>query len=144
MMTKEQWYEIVEWVSDRFPNKPWVAEQALAYFADLKDHDPSDVWSALYHLYEQGQAFAPNGSQLLARAGEERRRAARDDMYRQGLPAPVSPREPAAVDKTTTYAERRFNDGPMTGRQLIERIHANRPASGCGNPDCADHHRVPA
>ncbi len=80
MMTREQWLEIVDWVTDRFPNKPWVAEQGLAYYEDLKGYDATDVWTALHAFYEQGQAFAPNGSQLLARTQEASRQSARDDM----------------------------------------------------------------
>jgi len=139
MTTVEQWTEITEWVTDRFPNKPWAAEQALAYFYDLEDYDASHVWAGLHSLYEKGQAFAPNGSQLLAKTIEESRLAARDDMYRTALPEP--PRKPMTSGEPS-YAVRRYGEDMRgaTGTQLIERIHNDLPAVKCGNKRCDMHH----
>ena len=130
-MTPELWKELMHWVGDRFPNKPWTAEQSVAYYHDLERFDPTDVWTALHALYEKGQAFAPNGSQLVAATLQIQRMNARPE-WQTALPEPVVERFESA------FAETRFGK-KMTGLQLIERIHSDMPRRKCGNKDCGLH-----
>lgn len=137
MTTTEQWSELVEWIGARFPDKPWAAEQAVAYFYDLEDYDASDVWSGLFALYDAGQRFAPNGSQLVAAARAERRRTAIDDLYRKSdraLPADAEDSKPV---EWGDYSQRRFGE-VLTPTQVVARIHAE--STKCKNTDCDIHY----
>jgi hypothetical protein len=116
-MTGEEWADIVEWVDVRYP-KSWRAEQAVAYFHDLKRFDPSDVWTVVLREYERGRDFAPSGSVLLAGCLDERSRTAREEMYRKELPeVPRSEK----LFSLAEFAERRFGR-KMTGQELVEAI----------------------
>lgn len=119
MTTPAEWEELVEWVNLRWPDRPWKAEQAVAYFYDLQKMDATDVWSALYALYEAGRAFAPTGSELLARSREEARRRARDAaMDRPELPAG----EPTTWDN---YSMNRFGR-ILRPQEVIEQLYRER------------------
>ena len=126
-MNASEGADVCEWVDDRW-TKGWPPEAQVAYFHDLRDFDPSDVWAAVMHLYEQGTDFAPTGSKLLATCIVERRATARPD--RQALPVP----EPEPVFQSD-YAQRRFGES-MTGMELVARIHAEKP---CQQTDCDMH-----
>jgi hypothetical protein len=129
-MTGDQWQEVVEWIADRFPDSQWHAEQAVAYFFDVEAFDATDVWSAVFALYEKGLTFAPTGSQLLAGAYAERRETAMRDRYR-GLPDTM----PTQVT-WDEYTINRFGErqSPM---EVIRRLHAER--TDCTNPGCDIH-----
>ncbi len=131
-LTIEDWIKIWNWVVTRFPDKPWHKEQATAYFNDLSEFDTADVWAALYHLYEQGQRFAPNGSQLVNATIKERRKAAQDNLYRQGLPETSGP-----IMDWETYTTKRFGEA-LSVQETIERIHRTMPP--CRNRECRQHY----
>jgi len=132
-MTPEQWAEIVEWVGDRFPNNPWQADQAVAYFYDLEIFDTSDVWSGLHYLYEKGQAFAPTGSQLLHATRKVRRKAAYTERYQpKALPEPAG-----AV--WSEWAKETFGIDE-TAIEMIERLH--RESVTCKSSSCPYHAKV--
>ena len=130
-MTVDEWSDIVDWIQDRFPDKPWRPEQVVAYYKDLQNHPASLVWTAIHHLYEQGQKFTPNGSQLVAETLSTRRREARDNMYREtpALPEPKSTVEWAAFSK-------KYYGKAMSIRETIEQIHRDKP---CKNRSCSIH-----
>ncbi len=130
MITATEWDELVEWVTARFPNDPWRAENAVAYFYDLEQYDVGDVWAGLMSLYETGQRFAPNGSQLVAAIIDVRRRAARRAAYR--LPA-----DTGVPMSWEDYSQRRFGE-TLTPTQVVERVHMSLPA--CGNETCGLHY----
>lgn len=130
-MTPDQFDELVDWVDARWPAKPWHPEQAVAYFDDLARFDPTDVWAAMYGLYEKGMAFAPNGSQIVQAAIAEQRLSKRPDL--QALPAPDR-RDPTSWDK---FSERRFGE-VVSGSEAIRRIHAQQKT--CGSTRCEVHH----
>lgn len=133
MTTTDQWSELVEWIGVRFPDKPWAAEQAVAFFYDLEGYDASDVWAGLFSLYDAGQRFAPNGSQLVAAARVEQRRTAIDDLYRKSdraLPADVEAAEPV---EWGDYSQRRFGE-VLTPTQVVARIHLER--APCNTTTC--------
>jgi len=137
MTTTKEWQEIMEWIGARFPEKPWTAEQAVAYFHDLEDFDASDVWTGLLAFYEEGQRFAPNGSQLLHAARKERRRGAIDDLYRTSDRALPEPKEP--VPEWEEITRKRF-DEVLTPTEYVARIHAD--SSRCRNSNCDIHNEV--
>ncbi len=132
-MNQKDWMEIVLWVDDMF-TKGWTPEQATSWYSDkrtgLKEFNSSDVWAAVYHLYESGRDFPPNGSTLLARCITERHTSARADMYR-GLPEPRGKPDPMG------WIVKRFGE-TLSGMEVVERIHASmRP---CANKDCQLHY----
>ncbi len=133
MTTTDQWTELVEWIGARFPERPWAAEHAVAYFYDLEDYDASDVWSGLYTLYEAGQRFAPNGSQLVAAARVEQRRAAIDDLYRQSDRALPEVADTVPVE-WGDYSQKRFGE-VLTPTEVVVRIHRER--SPCKTTTCS-------
>jgi len=124
-MTGDEWMEIVDWVNARFPHSPWHPEQAVAYFQDLNEYDPTDVWQALHGWYAQGQTYAPGGSVLVAAVRTLRRRNALDEQMRQ-LPEDVG-----EVIRWSDYAERRFGER-LSWSEAIPRIHAER----CRDESC--------
>ena len=130
-MIPSEWIEIVDWIGKRFPDHPWAAEQALAFYDDLAEFDASDVWSGLYSLYEEGQRFAPNGSQLLKAARSERRREARPDQ--NALPETTEDR---VSDVWRKVSETKFGE-VVSFQEAIERIHAERP---CKTRTCPIHY----
>jgi len=130
-VTSTEWEELVRWVSARFPNDPWHAENAVAYFYDIQQYDVSDVWAGLMRLYEKGQRFAPNGSQLIAATIDEQHKTARDAAY-DSLPADAS-----APISWETYVTMRFGE-LLTPAEVIDRIHQSLPV--CGNVTCGLHY----
>jgi len=132
-MEPDQWGEVVEWVKVRFPKDQWHAEQVVAYFDDVAQFDAADVWAGLIQIYEQGSAFAPTGSQLVAATKAERWKAAEADRYR-GLPEPKG--EPYRPDEN--WISKRFGE-QLSTMDAIRRIHGEQKS--CGNPLC-DMHRV--
>jgi len=132
-MTPDEWGEIVEWVGARFPNNPWVADTAVAYFYDLEQFDVSDVWSGLHYLYEKGQAFAPTGSQLLYTTRKIRRKGAFTELLEpKALP-------PVESGVWSVWAKKRFGED-LTGTELIERIH--KESTKCNSKSCPYHAKV--
>lgn len=79
-MTPAEWQEIVEATDQRWPGQ-WTPQQAIAYYTDLKEFEAVDVWTAWNRLNDTGREFPPNGSLLRSRAIEERREAARREMW---------------------------------------------------------------
>ena len=132
-MTADEWGEIVDWLAERYPDSQYTAEDVIVIFTDLKDFDPSDVWSAVYWFHEQGREFPPNASMLLSRTLDERLRSARADMYR-GLPESVGERPP-----TEGWIKKRFGVN-MTGTKLIARIHRER--GPCKTKTCEIHYSM--
>ena len=132
-MTADEWGEIVDWLAERYPDSQYTAEDVIVIFTDLKDFDPSDVWSAVYWFHEQGREFPPNASMLLSRTKYERLQSARADMYR-GLPESVGERPPVEG-----WIAKRF-DKEQTGTELIARIHKERGA--CKTKTCDVCYRV--
>ena len=130
-MTSDEWLPIVDWVKDRFPDSKWHAEQAVAYFDDVSGQDATDVWAGLLGMYEKGLKFAPNGSQMLAAAKQERRAAAEADRYR-ALP------EPKGQPMQGGYAKARFGED-LSWHDMIVRIHRERPP--CNNKQCELHYQ---
>ena len=120
-MNADQWEEIVEWVEERFPDTQWLPEQVTVYYQDLKDFDVSDVWSGLFTLYDKGRDFAPNGSQLKAAAGDERKASALRDRYdNPALPEPVTEvRKPVG-----SWLEKWYPDETVSWTEHIRRVHA--------------------
>lgn len=119
MITPEVWGEIVDWLAARFGRTAWNADQAVAAYRDVHEHDPTDVWAAVHSLYGRGLEYPPSPSQLLAATVEEARRSAREDQYRA---------LPEQVDEPTTweqYTKRRFGE-VLTAQQVIERLHAEK------------------
>ena len=132
-MTPDEWGEIVEWVGDRFPNNPWVAETAVAYFYDLEQFDVSDVWTGLHHLYEEGQSFAPTGSQMLMATRKLRRRYAfTERLEPTALPEPKG-------DVWSVWAKEKFGED-LTAIEMIERLH--KESTECNSPSCSGHVKV--
>ena len=132
-MTGDQWTEVMDWVKVRFPTNEWHPEQAVAYFDDLAQFDATDVWAGLIAIYEQGSAFAPTGSQLVAAAKTERRKAAEADRYR-ALPEPKG----VPYRSAENWVTKRFGV-ELSTMDAIRRIHAEQKS--CGNPSC-DMHQV--
>ena len=132
-MKQKDWMEIVLWVDDMF-GKGWTPEQATTWYSDskvgLKAFASVDVWAAVYHLYEAGRDFPPNGSTLLARCVVERRRSAQADMYR-GLP------EARGTPEASDWIVKRFGES-LSGMEVVERIHAQ--SKPCGNKACELHY----
>ena len=117
-MNNTEWTEIVAWVEARYP-KAWAAEQNVAYFDDLNGFDISDVWSALFTLYDRGSDFAPTGSKLKAAAMDERRASALRDRYDTvALPEPVT--RPIG-----SWLEKWYPDETVTWTEHIRRVHAD-------------------
>lgn len=137
-MNADQWGEICDWLADRYPDSQYTAEDVIVIFEDLKDFDPSDVWSAIFWFHEQGRQFPPNASLLLSRAIEERQKTAREEMYRapekRGKPLP----EPELIE-WSDYVQKRFEEN-LTWNEAIARIHAQmRP---CNTKTCDIHYPV--
>lgn len=136
-VTNEEWIELVEWVNTRYPDRPWRAEQAVAYFYDLEEMSIGDVWSGLFALYEAGRAFAPTGSELLAATREAARRAAREEHYRTGGRAlPEEAYDPKAEVTWAEFSTRRFGE-ELTPGEVIARMHASR--TDCRSTTCDIH-----
>lgn len=130
-MTPDEWQAIVEWIDQRF-TKGWHPEQAVAYYEDLERFDASDVWSALYYLYDQGRDFPPTGSKLRARTLTELQMAAERDRYDHvALPEPAVPGDGFFA---TLYPGER-----VSGMEHIRRWHAKHQPN-CTNPACDIHH----
>jgi len=124
-MKPDEWTDVCQWVGEHWA-KGWPPEHQVSWYTDLEDFDASDVWAAVHHLYEEGRDFPPNGSVLLARCITERRLTAKADQYR-GLP------EPRGVPDPKNWIVRRFGED-LSGLEMVERIHKERPA--CGNKTC--------
>ncbi|KKM70962.1 hypothetical protein LCGC14_1435560 [marine sediment metagenome] len=134
MIISDDWDELVEWLDKRFPNRSWRPEQAIAYYADMRERfDMSDVWTSVFAMYEKGQTFAPNGSQLIADTIRVVRHAAVDELYR-GLPETAGERPPVEG-----WIKKRFGVN-MTGTELIARIHKER--GPCKTKTCDVCYRV--
>ena len=137
-MTADDWTEICDWYEDRYRHSQYTAEDAVAIFADLKQFDASDVWSAVFRLHEQGREFPPNASVLLARTIDERAKSAREDMYRgtpeaRGTPLP----QPEPIE-WSEYVVKRFGE-KLSWNDAIARIHAQmRP---CNTKTCDLHYK---
>ena len=128
-MTGDEWGELAAWIDTRWPNQ-WHAEQAVAYYHDLDEFDASDVWAGLYHLYNQGLRFAPNGSQLKAATISERRQAALEDRYDSvALPEPV--------ETETGRIGRLYPGETVDASEHIRRVHESK--GPCGSRFCDIH-----
>ncbi len=135
-MNAVQWGEIVGWLADRYPDSQYTAEDVIVIFQDLKDFDPSDVWSAIFWFHEQGRDFPPNASMLLSRAIEERQKTAREEMYRapeeRGKPLP----KPEPIE-WAAYTMKHFGE-ELTPTEVVARKHAAmRP---CNTSTCDIHY----
>lgn len=132
MITAAHWAELVEWIEKRFPDRGWYAEQAVAYFEDMRERfDMSDVWTAINSMNEKGQRFAPNGSELIAATIQVARREAIDDLYRrEALPEP----EPV---EWSDYVERKFGE-KLSWQEAIARIHSEMKP--CNTKSCEIHY----
>lgn len=130
-MTITEWAEIYEWVADRFPRGGWTSDQGAAYFKDLERFDTSDVWAALFKLYEAGSEFAPAGGTLLAATLEAQRQQAHRD--RLSLP------EPSTRDSMSwvAYSQKAYGEVIPIGEAII-RAHAAMPP--CRFKTCEVHH----
>lgn len=136
-MEKHHFDEMIDFVAKRYPDNQWTAEDVVAIFADLKDFDASDVWSAMNHYHESGREFPPNASLLLARSIEERQKTAREEMYRgtpegRGKPLP----EPEPIE-WSDYAVKRFGE-EMSFTDVVARIH--REMRPCNTKTCDIHY----
>lgn len=133
-MDADQFKDLVKFVAKRYPDSQWTAEDVVAIFADIRDFDASDVWSAMNHYHEQGREFPPNASLLLARSIDERQKTAREEMYGgevRGKPLP----EPEPIDWTKTTMkladEKSFDE-------VVARIH--REMRPCNTKTCDIHY----
>jgi hypothetical protein len=92
-MTSDEWYEVVEWLIDRYPNLDWPQSTTRAYFNDLTRFDVGTVWTAVRELYEAGTPASVMGERLVARAIDVARYAPKSD--RPALPEgpPMSGKE---------------------------------------------------
>ena len=79
-MTPAEWQEIVVETDKRWPGH-WTPDQAVAYYQDLREFDAVDVWSAWNALNDSGREFPPNGSLLRSRSIDERRAAAKRELW---------------------------------------------------------------
>ena len=79
-MTPAEWQEIVEATDARWPGH-WTPAQAVAYYTDLKEFEPVDVWAAWNRLNDSGREFPPNGSLLRSKAIDERRETAKRELW---------------------------------------------------------------
>lgn len=86
-MTADEWREVVLWVDDRWPGQ-WRPEQAIAFYKDLTEFDATDVWAALYRLYDKGREYAPGGSVLRAETIAEVQRVAEEERRKAALALP--------------------------------------------------------
>ncbi|KKK90891.1 hypothetical protein LCGC14_2718480, partial [marine sediment metagenome] len=128
-MTADEWGEIVDWLAERYPDSQYTAEDVIVIFTDLKDFDPSDVWSAVYWFHEQGREFPPNASMLLSRSIEERQKTAREEMYRGAPEARGKPLPAPEPIEWSEYAVKRFGER-LSWDDAIARIHAEmRPCN---------------
>ena len=135
-MKPSEWDEVVDWVDNRWPNS-WRPEQALAYLDDIKDYDASDVWGGLFAYYNTGQAFPPTGSQLVARARDERRATAIQDRYDQ----PALP-EPVEVKPVESWLNKWYPTEDVSWTEHVRRNHRRRDQS-CTNRFCDVHQKDP-
>ncbi len=137
MITAEHWAELVDWIEVRFPSKGWHAEQAIAYFDDMrKRFDMTDVWTAVFAMNEKGQRFAPNGSELIAATIQVVHHGAVDDLYRRP-PGDAKPL-PESVE-WSDYVVRRFGE-KLSWSDAIIRIH--REMRPCGTKTCDIHYKT--
>lgn len=133
-MNAADWDDIVDFVAKRYPDSQYTAEDVIVMFEDLKDFDASDVWSAVFHLHEQGREFPPNASVLLARAIDERQKTAREDMYRG---TPEERGKPLPKPEPINWIVKRFGE-QLSGLDVIARLHAqSRP---CNTKTCDIHY----
>ena len=79
-MTPAEWQEIVEATDARWPGH-WTPQQAVAYYQDLREFEPVDVWAAWHRLNDSGREFPPNGSLLRSKAIDERRETAKRELW---------------------------------------------------------------
>lgn len=129
-MNNAEWDKVVEWVNARY-QKGWKSEHDVAYFDDLHDFDISDVWSALFTIYDKGSDFAPTGSRLKAAAIEERRASALRDRYDTvSLPEPVT--RPIG-----SWLEKWYPEETVSWTEHIRRVHKTK--GPCGSRMCDIH-----
>ena len=117
-MTPIEWADIVEWMDERFP-KSWKKEQEEAYYLDVFGMDASDVWSAIFNIYESGMTFAPNGSQIVAKVIALRRDRAEQARYQTpSLPSPKTEEMPVGG-----WLGKWYPDEDVSWEEHIRRVH---------------------
>ena len=131
-MNPEEWDKVVDWVNARFP-KGWGPEQDVAYYEDLEEFDASDVWSAVFTLYDRGTEFAPKGSTIRAAAIDERRASALRERYdNPGLPEPVEKEQ-----DVPGWFGHLYPGETVDGAEHVRRWH--RKLGPCGSRYCDIH-----
>lgn len=144
-MTGPEWGEVVDWVEKRFPDSQWHPEQAVAYFQDVKQCDPVDVWAGLQLWYEQGQRFAPTGSVMVAEARKQsvaRHRPELRSLPSESVTPAVGALASAAAQNPSTwdtYTQNRFGK-LMTAHEVIVKLHTER--TDCLSPSCDIHKQL--
>ena len=129
-MTPGEWQEIIVETEKRWPNQ-WTPSQAVAYYADLREFEPVDVWAAWHSLNDSGREFPPNGSLLRSKALEERRNSARQERWAR--PQLVNP---DGTVSWATYAREVY--GGLVGLEEAIRIEHEK-FEGCLSPICDIH-----
>ena len=129
-MTPGEWNDLLVETEKRWPNQ-WTPSQAVAYYQDVREFEPTDVWSAWHALNDSGREFPPNGSLLRSRAIDERQASARRELWDR--PQLVNP------DGTVTwqtYAMKTY--GKPLGLGDAVRIEHSR-LQACRSPLCDIH-----
>lgn len=72
-MNRPEWLEVVQRIRANWPHSEVPDASIAKWYDDLKDHELADVLTAVESLYRDGESFAPNGGQILARLVEFRR-----------------------------------------------------------------------
>ena len=132
-MTPAEWQDIIIETEKRWPGQ-WTPSQAVAYYSDLREFEPVDVWAAWHSLNDSGREFPPNGSLLRSKALEERRNSARQERWAR--PQLVNP---AGEMYWPTYAQTTY--GRVVSIGEAARIEHKR-FEGCLSPICDIHPKV--
>ena len=129
-MTPSEWQEIIVETEARWPGH-WTPQQAVSFYTDLREFDAIDVWAAWNTLNDSGREFPPNGSLLRSGAIDQRRDAAKRELWDR--PQLVNP------DGTVTwqtYSLRTF--GKPVG--LLDAVRVEHEVlGGCRSPLCDIH-----
>ena len=129
-LSPSEWQEIIVETEARWPGH-WTPQMAVSFFSDLREFSAVDVWSAWNALNDSGREFPPNGSLLRSGAIDQRRDAAKRELWDR--PQLVNP------DGTVTwqtYALRTFGK-PVGLSEAVQIEH--RRWEGCRSPLCDIH-----